>query len=195
MRFLIDSISVEAEGRRYRYPSWFVAHSHWHTLDGRWSYSLHKNVTLRIANVSAHAAHKEAPPAASSASSAPPPSLPDSRHEQKATCHSVLELGESAARVVAHLSQGWCVTLPPLVSSRARDAPFSLGDADVATRSSLSPRLPLFVSVSLSICLVLFHCVRQNTRPGSGSFRLAIRRFAASETANTANGDEWICRA
>jgi hypothetical protein len=72
-----------------------LAHNHWQTLDGRWTYNLHKNQTLRIVNVSSN-----------------PGSSADPRHEQKAVCHSVIDMAESnAARVVAHVSHGWCVLL------------------------------------------------------------------------------------
>lgn len=102
---------AEADGRKCHYPGWFLAHNRWQTLDGRWTYALHKNSTMRIINntTSGHGTVTSAivggPSFGAGSASV------DSRMEQKAACQSVLELGDGAARVVAHLSQGWCVSL------------------------------------------------------------------------------------
>lgn len=117
------NLAVESENRRNcRYPAWFLAHSHWQTLDGRWTYSLHKNSTLRIVNVTAH---HGATPAPTASPSLVPTIGVDSRQEQKAVCHSSLDLTDGEVRIVTHLSQGWCVpytiipsSLSPSLSSR-----------------------------------------------------------------------------
>jgi hypothetical protein len=105
---------AEADGRKCHYPSWFLAHNRWQTLDGRWTYALHKNSTMRIINntTSGHATLSSAAVIGGgglSFGSAAGSASVDSRMEQKAACQSVLDLGDGAARVVAHLSQGWCV--------------------------------------------------------------------------------------
>ena len=103
-------ISGESDSRKCHYPSWFLAHNRWQTLDGRWSYNPHKNTTLRITNIAAHGTvSSSAGPSFSSGGSSS--SGVDSRQEQKAVCQSVLDLGDGTARVVAHLSQGWCVSV------------------------------------------------------------------------------------
>lgn len=102
----------ESDSRRCHYPSWFLAHNRWQTLDGRWSYNPHKNTTLRITNITAHGTSSSTGPAFSSGGSTNGGNIGvDSRQEQKAVCQSVLDLGDGAARVVAHLSQGWCVSV------------------------------------------------------------------------------------
>lgn len=116
--FVVWFDPAEAEGKRCHYPSWFLAHNRWQTLDGRWTYNLHKNSTLRITNVTTHGTlGVSTGPVFSSSGSA---SGVDSRQEQKALCQSVLDLPDNAARVVAHLSQGW------YVSVTLGDAPSSL---------------------------------------------------------------------
>ncbi|XP_046631186.1 uncharacterized protein LOC124311002 [Daphnia pulicaria] len=102
---------AEADGRKCHYPSWFLAHNRWQTLDGRWTYALHKNSTMRIINntTSGHATLSSAAVIGGgglSFGSAAGSASVDSRMEQKAACQSVLDLGDGAARVVAHLSQG-----------------------------------------------------------------------------------------
>ena len=115
--YFVFVIAVEADGRgrNCRYPSWFLAHTHWQTLDGRWTYNLHKNSTLRITNITQQHGSGSALP------SNPPhsfsPSGVDSRQEQKAVCNSVVDLGDNVARVVAHLSQGWYVRVSDVPSS------------------------------------------------------------------------------
>ena len=47
-------ISGESDSRKCHYPSWFLAHNRWQTLDGRWSCNPHKNTTLRIINIAAN---------------------------------------------------------------------------------------------------------------------------------------------
>jgi len=104
----------KGEGRRCRYPSWLLQHNHWQTLDGRWTYSLHKNSTLRIIDVSgvgpsaSHAASLSSGGGGGGGGVAGVSVLAgiDSRQEQKAVCHSIIDLAENATRVVAHLSQG-----------------------------------------------------------------------------------------
>lgn len=101
---------AEAEGRRCHYPSWFLAHNRWQTLDGRWIYNLHKNSTLRITNITTHGSLVSAGAAFVSSGGSANGGGVDSRQEQKAVCQSVLDLPDNAARVVVHLSQGWCVS-------------------------------------------------------------------------------------
>ena len=126
-------ISGESDSRKCHYPSWFLAHNRWQTLDGRWSYNPHKNTTLRITNIAAHGTvSSSAGPSFSSGGSSS--SGVDSRQEQKAVCQSVLDLGDGTARVVAHLSQGWCVSVT------FRD-----------TRSSLSLSLSLLAKASAEL--------------------------------------------
>lgn len=90
-----------------------MAHTHWQTLDGRWTYTLHKNSTLRIVNITHNPSSSSS--TGSGSTSSPLSGLSggmDSRQEQKAVCHSVLDhLGSNnrTYRVVAHLSQGWYV--------------------------------------------------------------------------------------
>ncbi|KAI9551902.1 hypothetical protein GHT06_022237 [Daphnia sinensis] len=95
---------AEADGRKCHYPSWFLAHNRWQTLDGRWAYTLHKNSTMRIIN-NTTTAHVTATIIGGPSFGAASASV-DSRMEQKAVCQSVLELNDGAVRVVAHLSQG-----------------------------------------------------------------------------------------
>jgi hypothetical protein len=129
---------AEADGRKCHYPSWFLAHNRWQTLDGRWTYALHKNSTMRIINntTSGHATLSSAAIIGGgglSFGSAAGSASVDSRMEQKAACQSVLDLGDGAARVVAHLSQGWCVChvflfhpLPSLLSPSILKPPSGL---------------------------------------------------------------------
>ena len=103
---------AEADGRKCHYPGWFLAHNRWQTLDGRWTYTLHKNSTMRIINntTSGHGTLTSAVVLGGPSFGAAGSASVDSRMEQKAACQSVLDLGDGAARVVAHLSQGWCVS-------------------------------------------------------------------------------------
>ena len=102
--------TAEADGRKCHYPGWFLAHNRWQTLDGRWTYNLHKNSTMRIINntTTGHVTLTSGNIVGGPSFGAGSASV-DSRMEQKAVCQSVLDLGDGAARVVAHLSQGWCV--------------------------------------------------------------------------------------
>ena len=102
---------MTGDGRRCRYPWWLLLHNHWQTLDLRWSYSLHKNSTLRITDVGgpspvSHAASLSRG-GGNAGGSVSVLSGVDSRQEQKAICHSLVDLHENATRVVVHLSQGW----------------------------------------------------------------------------------------
>lgn len=104
-------MEADVRGRNCRYPAWFLTHTHWQTLDGRWTYNLHKNSTLRITNITQQQPQPHGN-AGSTPSSNPHPfssSGMDSRQEQKAVCHSVLDLADQTARVVVHISQGWYV--------------------------------------------------------------------------------------
>ena len=161
-------ISGESDSRKCHYPSWFLAHNRWQTLDGRWSYNPHKNTTLRITNIAAHGTvSSSAGPSFSSGGSSS--SGVDSRQEQKAVCQSVLDLGDGTARVVAHLSQGWCVSVT------FRDTRSSL------SLSSLSSGESLRRAVSMG----------SNPKSGAGGVSLPGKHKQTLYT-NKKTAAEWI---
>lgn len=80
--FSIYFFSVENHSSKCRFAPWVTEHQHWHTLDGKMSYTFHKNATFKIVNTVDHSF-------------------------KKVVCHSSEERSDKQIMFITHVTTGW----------------------------------------------------------------------------------------